>query len=233
MTESETKITGGGKERTQQAAELLSVAFSTDPVITYLLNMLPASKQLSYRRSLFDTLLTAGGLNGATFNEADGWQSCAVLMHPGQRVDNPFTLVQSGLFSVLWNLGVKGCVRMLFEYTSLTDAAKYKALHNRKRFYYVFFVGTLHEYRGKGLSSALIRDIQAQAARDQLPVWLEATTSYSHQLYQKLGFDTVGEIVLGKGKAAPDGTEAEGGDGVKIWGMIWWPQKESTAESNN
>ena len=71
--------------------------------------MLPASKQLSYRRSLFDVLLTAGGLNGAAFNEADGWQSCAVLMHPGRRIDNPFTLVQSGFFSVLWNLGVKGC----------------------------------------------------------------------------------------------------------------------------
>ena len=71
--------------------------------------MLPASKQLSYRRSLFDVLLTAGGLNGAAFNEADGWQSCAVLMHPGRRIDNPFTLVQSGFFSILWNLGVKGC----------------------------------------------------------------------------------------------------------------------------
>jgi hypothetical protein len=81
------------------------------------------------------------------------------------------------------------------------------------------------------LSSALIRNIQAQAARDQLPVWLEATTAYSHLLYQKLGFDTVDEIILGKGKAAPDGTEAKGGGGVKIWGMIWWPQKEPVAES--
>ena len=126
MAESKPKITSGGKgpisfvtvgrppltqlpERTQQATELLSRAFSSDPVIIYLLNVLPASKQLSYRRSLFDVLLTAGGLNGAAFNEADGWQSCAVLMHPGQRVDNPFTLVQSGFFSVLWNLGLKGC----------------------------------------------------------------------------------------------------------------------------
>ena len=125
MAESKTKITSGGKgpisfvivgrppltqlpERTQQATELLSRAFSSDPVITYLLNVLPASKQLSYRRSLFDVLLTAGGLNGAAFSEADGWQSCAVLMHPGRRIDNPFTLVQSGFFSILWNLGVKG-----------------------------------------------------------------------------------------------------------------------------
>lgn len=232
MAESKPKITSGGKERTQQAAELLSTAFSSDPVITYLLNVLPVSKRLSYRRSLFDALLTAGGLNGAAFNEADGWQSCAVLMHPGRRVDNPFTLVQSGFFSVLWNLGLKGCARMLLEYTSLTDAVKYKALQSQKRFYYVFFVGTLHEHRGKGLSSALIRHIQAQAARDQLPVWLEATTAYSHLLYQKLGFDTVDEIVLGKGKAAPDGVEAKGGEGVKIWGMIWWPQKEPEAESS-
>lgn len=109
MAESKTKITSSCKERTQQAAELPSTAFSSNPVITYLLNVLPVSKQLSYRRSLFDALLTAGGLNGAAFNKADGWQSCAVLMHPGRRVDNPFTLVQSGFFSVLWDLGLKGC----------------------------------------------------------------------------------------------------------------------------
>ena len=39
---------------------------------------------------------------------------------------------------------------MLLEYTSLTDAVKHKALQKRKRFYYVFFVGTLHKHRGKG-----------------------------------------------------------------------------------
>lgn len=84
MAESKTKITSSCKdpisfltvsrppltqlpERTQQAAELLCTAFSSDPVITYLLNVLPVCKQLSYRRSLFDALLTAGGLNGAAF----------------------------------------------------------------------------------------------------------------------------------------------------------------------
>lgn len=51
------------------------------------------------------------------------------------------------------------------------------------------------------------------AARDRLPIWLESSTENSRKLYMKLGFETVHEMVLGKGKAAADGTLCEGGEG--------------------
>ncbi len=74
-----------------------------------------------------------------------------------------------------------------------------------------------------GLSQALIKRYQDIAQQERLPIWLEATTRYSSQVYAKLGFETVEEIVLGKGVAAGDGTKKKGGEGVKIWGMIWRP----------
>jgi hypothetical protein len=40
--------------------------------------------------------------------------------------------------------------RMLSEYTGLTNAAKKKALKGQKKFYYVFFVGTRYDSRGRG-----------------------------------------------------------------------------------
>ena len=43
--------------------------------------------------------------------------------------------------------------RMLFEYTPLADVAKAKALQKGEKYYYVFFVGTREESRGKGLES--------------------------------------------------------------------------------
>ena len=56
-----------------------------------------------------------------------------------------------------------------------------------------------------------------------MPIWLEATTMRSRDVYLKLGFKVVEEMVLGKGEAGADGRAKKGGEGVKIWAMIWRP----------
>lgn len=56
-----------------------------------------------------------------------------------------------------------------------------------------------------------------------MPIWLEATTPGSRTVYEKLGFVVVEEITLGKGQAGPDGRTKKGGEGVKIWAMVWRP----------
>jgi hypothetical protein len=81
----------------------------------------------------------------------------------------------------------------------------------------------MNDSHSPGLSSALIRSFQARATTDNLPIWLEATTAQSRDLYAKLGFKVVEKMVLGKGRAAPDGSEMQDGEGVEVWGMIWWP----------
>lgn len=114
---------------------------------------------------------------------------------------------------------------MLGEMAPRTKACKKKALREGERYYYVWFLGTREDGRGKGLCSALVRHYQAIAAGERAPVYMEAATEYSRCLYEKLGFVTVEEIVLGEGKAAADGTVCVGGPGVRIWGMIWRPGK--------
>ena len=74
-----------------------------------------------------------------------------------------------------------------------------------------------------GLCSALIRHYQEIAARAQHPIWLEATTAYNRKLYATLGFQTVTEMVVGKGKVGMDGILMESGGGVTMWTMIWQP----------
>ena len=113
--------------------------------------------------------------------------------------------------------------RMIFELTPLNDACKTKALKQDERYYYVFFLGTLKKGRGRGLCSALVRHYQSVAARDNLPIYLEAATEYCLGLYRKLGFVVVGETWLGKGRVDKDGLPCNGGPGFKIWGMIWRP----------
>ena len=116
---------------------------------------------------------------------------------------------------------------MMLDFEPKTDAMKRKAFGKSKMFWYVFFNATKEDCRGRGLSSTLMRNAQERAAKDGVPLWLEATTFKSTQLYLKLGFNVVDTIVLGKGCFSPDGQKQVGGDGVPVRGMVWWPPKKA------
>jgi hypothetical protein len=96
-------------DRLPQATTLLSLAFATDPVITYLLHSMSATARAAYLPSYFSALLKAASLNGARFDEAGEWGSCGVLVPPGKRVDNFWTLVPAGFVGMLGRIGVGGC----------------------------------------------------------------------------------------------------------------------------
>jgi hypothetical protein len=113
---------------------------------------------------------------------------------------------------------------MLTEFVPLSDASKVKGLAGQKKYYYVFFVGTAEDARRTGLCSQIMKEYQRIAAQEQLPIWLEATTEKSMLLYKKLGWRLVDELVIGKGKANADGVRCKGGEGVKIWTMLWQPE---------
>lgn len=121
--------------------------------------------------------------------------------------------------------------RMLLEYEPQTEAMKAKALRKGEKYYYVFFIGTRENAQSQGLASELIRYHQDVVRKSGLPIWLEATTARSRDLYARLGFEVVDDVVLGKGKVGPDGKAREGGEGVPVWGMIWRPEKDSAGLS--
>lgn len=64
--------------------------------------------RLAYLPKYFDGLLTAAALNKASFAEVDNWKCCGVLMPPGCRVDNIWTILPAGFIPMLWNIGVGG-----------------------------------------------------------------------------------------------------------------------------
>jgi hypothetical protein len=73
-----------------------------------------ATARATYLPSYFSALLKAASLNGASFDEASEWGSCGVLMPPGKRVDNFWTLVPAGFVGMLGQIGVGGCWVSLF-----------------------------------------------------------------------------------------------------------------------
>lgn len=89
--------------------------------------------------------------------------------------------------------------------------------------WYIFMIGTEADRRRQGLAGAVLAHTQVRAREDGRPIWLEATTAYSRDLYVKHGFTVVGDAVLGKGKVGPDGLAKKDGEGVTVWGMVWRP----------
>ncbi|KAF4555211.1 Hypothetical protein D9617_3g022830 [Elsinoe fawcettii] len=217
-------ITTGGEERMHSAAALYAKVFRDDPVLNYMMCDLTAEQHRNYFYTYFTCLMKASALNGGLFQETGDWKSASIIIPPGRRVDNPWTLISAGMLGMLYQLGFGGLKRMLWEYEPKTAAARAKALGSVKSYYYVFFVATRDDSRGNGLSSALLQEAQRMATLEGLPVWLEATTEYSSRIYSKLEFKIVETIMLGVGRAAADGKKESGGAGVPVHGMIWWPE---------
>ena len=70
----------------------------------------------AYLPAYLHALLKAAALNRASFDaihdpeDTDADEACAaVLMPPGKRVDNTWTLLPAGFVGCLWRLGWGGC----------------------------------------------------------------------------------------------------------------------------
>lgn len=112
---------------------------------------------------------------------------------------------------------------MLLDYEGQADKSKHKHLHGSKNFSYLLFIGTQVQNRGEGLAKELIRQQQAKASEQDLPIWLEATTILSRDVYLRCGFQAMDEICLGKGTHNENGNRERNGTGVTIWSMVWYP----------
>lgn len=232
----------GGTERLEAAIALHGKVFKTDPVIQFCLHTMPDAKRTNYVPSLIRILLQAAVVTGGTiFDEA--WTAAgprpsptappacsAVWLKPRNELGNWRNYCSTGMLALAWNLGIPGLRRMLGEFSSQADAAK-KGLRNPDgsrimEYYYLFFVGTAADQRGCGLGSELIRRFQVMAGKQGVPIWLESTTESSHRLYLRLGFKDVRSWVLGRGKVDRNGKTSEGGEGVRVWGMLWSPERD-------
>ncbi|KAG4436232.1 hypothetical protein IFR05_008288 [Cadophora sp. M221] len=204
----------------------MAKAFATDPIIMWLMHHMTPAQLTAYLPKYFDGLLTAAAMNKGIFAEADDFKSCTILMPPGCHVDNVWTLLPAGFIGMVWDVGVAATYRMLGDLNPKVEGVKAKALRGQNKYYYIFFTATDAAARGRGLCSRLIKEFQAIAQKDGLPIWIEGTTDNSASVYAKCGFELVERIKLGEGIVGADGRLKKGGEGVVTRGMIWWPKGE-------
>jgi ribosomal protein S18 acetylase RimI-like enzyme len=80
--------------------------------------------------------------------------------------------------------------------------------HPREPHAYLFLVGARPTWQGRGLGSALLREVLQGCDRDGVPAYLEATSVGNIRLYRRHGFEVTGEIPMP--------------DGPSLWPM-WRP----------
>ncbi|ORY07411.1 hypothetical protein BCR34DRAFT_631275 [Clohesyomyces aquaticus] len=174
--------------------------------------------------------------------EGRPFQSAAIILPPGEAIDNIslfgwLSLIPQGLPKLLYKCGPRHFHRILFEYGAVADSAKrikfpLKSQAKKEGYFYVLIIGTEESCRGRGLAGELMKRVLRDAEKAGKPVWLEATSLMSMELYERLGFRVVGKageagsLVLGKGKCDASGENAKGEEavGVKIWPMVWIPE---------
>jgi ribosomal protein S18 acetylase RimI-like enzyme len=137
-----------------------------------------------------------------------------------------------GLHKMFWYSGMKPWKVFWKHLLAPTESAKAATFAAKEDYYYIFFISTADEHRGKGLAHALISDLQARAQEEGKPIWLESSSQGSRKLYLRCGFLDVpvddGEvgIAVGVGEVNERGEKCEGSAavGVRLYPMVWWPE---------
>src|SRR5262249_6054942 len=80
---------------------------------------------------------------------------------------------------------------------SMALITKMEHRHLREPHYYIPYVGVAPQAQGKGLGSALLHATFDRCDRDGLPAYLEATSRRNVAVYERLGFEHLGEFNLG------------------------------------
>ena len=190
---------------TQRLAAALARAFYDDPPTGWVLrddsrrlNQLERSFALSLRKIFLaqDECYTTDGIGGGAI-----W-ACPGKWHLG-------LFKQLRLTPALASINGRAVARLL----QAVNAAE--SNHPKERHYYLAFLGVEPTMQGKGIGSALLRQVLQRCDRDGVPAYLEASTPRNRALYERNGFNVTEEFFLGKGSPP-------------LWRMWRAPSRRST-----
>ena len=162
----------------------LSLAFAADPFVRWLL---PNAKQyLTYFPQIIKSM--AGGAFGyGTALSTELNEGAALWMPPGQQADEEATMNLMVEALAPDRLEVMGEVlEKMDSFHPLDDDC-----------WYLAFIGVDPGHQNKGLGSALMKHMTAQLDEHNRLGYLESSNPMNVSLYQRHGFEIVGEIQAG------------------------------------
>ncbi|KAK0751167.1 hypothetical protein B0T18DRAFT_425849 [Schizothecium vesticola] len=186
------------------AALSLAHAFATDPYARYLVDHdhTPESESLwSLHLALTTSFVAAHCLSGLATTIGPASDCVALWLPPGSSLSSPLTLLRSGLWTARFRLSGEGRRRYFDEIGPLLRATKKEVLGGREgEAWYLVYLGTRPESRGRGYAGRLVGEVVRLADRAGQPIYLESSSRANDAYYAQFGFEIKKEIFLTRGR---------------------------------
>jgi GNAT superfamily N-acetyltransferase len=173
------KVEAATKDDAATCVSVIALAFAADPAARWLY---PDPHEFL---ECFPRFIWAFGGRAFAHGSAYrvGHHAAALWLPPGVEGDD------EALLALLEETVPEGRRDRLFEI--MQDMASY---HPEEPHWYLPLIGTHPAQQGKGCGAALLAHMTAICDRQAMPAFLEATSARSVPLYQRHGFEVLGEI---------------------------------------
>ncbi len=181
--QSNISIRKAGKDDAAKVGEILSDAFSEDPVGNWI------SPNPEYPKWCWPMIVPFLLPHNEAYITSNG-QGALLGVPPGAELK-----IRPG-FSMLWNLWWRfgtGSILRLFRLMKMLEQSHPKAQH-----YYLLALGVRTVSRKKGIGSALLEHILKECDQQKTGVYLENSNSLNTKFYQRHGFKLQDEVTIPK-----------------------------------
>ncbi len=136
----------------------------------------------------FSAMVRYGVLFGRVLATAGEPHGVAIWLTPGETAMTDNRIAAAGLDASPAVLGEAAFGRFV---SAMEEIEPYREQDIAPRHWYLALVGVDPDYAGKGIGSALLRPILAEADANGVPCYLETAEERNVAFYQKHGFETV------------------------------------------
>lgn len=190
----------------REAALTLAEAFCDDRIIRYPIDTPDRAHWTEQEKwelhlATLEYITYAHCLKGLVTTVGPGYDCVALWMPPGKNMDDIVTIIRSGLWRLMYKLSAQGKQRFFSEFLPLLHETKETVLGPRdKDSYYLVYLGTKEESRGRGYCRKLVEHITKRADEEGRACYLESSNDANPIIYGKLGFHVVKRISLVEGQ---------------------------------
>jgi GNAT superfamily N-acetyltransferase len=186
VTVSAPHVRHAGAADLPRIAEVLTGAFAEDPVFVHMLP--PDLRRREDRlRRFFAMELPRSRAESGAWTTTDG-SGAAVWYPPGRWKPSSWHTIRQ----------TPGMLRVLGKQAPLAGRvlAAMQQHHPQQPHWYLLYLATEAGRQGTGIGTSLLQPVLEQCDRQQLPAYLEATTTRNRALYRRHGFTDLPELVL-------------------------------------
>jgi ribosomal protein S18 acetylase RimI-like enzyme len=172
---------------TQAIINILTNAFFDDPFYQSILPDKAARRmQLSW---LMEVLARYGRTYGTLETSGDPVNGLVVWLKPDSPIMRMTGMIHTGILRMPLVFGLRGTAKIM----RITDMWKELQKKEPKRHWYLLAIAVDPQYQRRGIGSALLQPVLAEADRSNLPCYLETMTTRDILFYPKHGFTVAAE----------------------------------------